>query len=400
MKTFIRPLIILFLLLLCSCSSQITHSNESTLSNSLQTPKEDTVAYLASLLQGRWVVKNSEFPIYFDFNSDDVISSRHGSSFDGRSGYITKANSYDNMIYHVTIFYPELVLFDGEEVFPELQEEMFIYSENDYTSSFICTFEDGSSFLYTRDTETNDEPLIPSIAITSNKLYTDFSIVKARLGYNLLSGWKETAQKIFFLNNLENTDFYLNTLSKHEYIGISENKVIIHAENGFNGTKLRVKDFLPDDALSVPPAIYPLDEIYTAFLWKINNGYLIIYVMHMSPNINFYDQRVINIAHVSDLKYLSFVEPINITSSAFPEDSSTQPQLNPEAIQALTDCREYYHGTYDELCYVDTVEFSDGEYYHYVYDEGIGMDFYVKSTAPYSVYCNDTLVWENGNVGQ
>lgn len=82
-----------------------------------------------------------------------------------------------------------------------------------------------------------------------------------------------------------------------------------------------------------------------------------------------------------------------------PHIEEEQHEVNPKSVNALKEYREFHGGTIDELVFWNIEKLYGDDYYVYSYNQSGGPQFYVKASAPYSIYLyfgDYTLVWENG----
>ena len=160
---------------------------------------------------------------------------------------------------------------------------------------------------------TSLESIIPYINQSITYFDTDFEVVKIRIG-NDLSGpsdsWRDLASGLF-LTNIEEVSFYLDVSTKKDLFGIKNGQIVIYSQIGLSSCDMRVEHFLPNEALSIYPAVFTtIDERFNGYVWALDNGYiaLIVFSAHGQDERGFYDGRVVDAIYVTDLEYLSFVK--------------------------------------------------------------------------------------------
>ena len=159
---------------------------------------------------------------------------------------------------------------------------------------------------------TSLESIIPYINRSIIYFDTDFEVLKIRIGNNLSGpsdSWRDLASGLF-LTNLEEVSFYFDVSTTEDLFGIKNGQVVIYCQMGTNSYDMRVKHFLPDEALSIYPAVFTIGERFNGYVWTLDNGYLalIVFSAHGLDERGFYDGRVVDAIYVTDLEYLSFVK--------------------------------------------------------------------------------------------
>lgn len=157
---------------------------------------------------------------------------------------------------------------------------------------------------------------IPEISNRSTALDANFESIKKQMGYSLSGpdeGFRSISESNFYLTNIDDVDCYMNVSSMNEMLGVKEGKIVFFGMYGLSSSSTRVKDLVPEEALSANPAVYTIRANTSSkagldsYVWKLENGYMAVTIVPIN-NMNFYEQLVFSVVFVDELDYLSYIE--------------------------------------------------------------------------------------------
>lgn len=334
------------LFILCGCEKQHIQqappSSSSTIGTTenyfdTNTPTTDSISNneinesnLINALQGYWAYANEwEGCEVITFSQNEVTPWTYPAGCGGRTGTITKVKQVGNK-FEITLLYPAEEYFG--DYYPESEAICYISSADNFNGSITLTDANGGQYDYAfagkieseykancdklidekNNNQANTPPTtshsIPKVSISSKILGTSLEVLKARLGYDLIGpGFENVAiNNLFLRSNTSASCYYASSYNNNELYGIQNSKVAYY---GIYGTSAYayVKDFISNDVLQVSPATYLVyGGKITAYVWEMNNGFLVVYGLTIS-SYNWYDQPAYGMIQVEDLSYLSFI---------------------------------------------------------------------------------------------
>ena len=305
-KRFLSLTLVLLMVFLVAC-----HSDEgSTKTNKVL--KE---------LEGVWG-RNNETYTTFEFVSFSSGQMQFATycGHSGRVGNIEKISQTDTNRYEITVVYPADDDYFGETIGEETEVVEFSLigkvinfnpnSDNSFAYEYMGA--DLDEAIYTYDNVWENIPYIPQ---KSDKIEPTLTQLKRELGYYLngpQESWKNVAEQVLYLHNLDDVECYFDNQSKCEIYGCKDDEIIFCGAYGLAKYSFRVKEFLDTSALTIEPKTFyiPYTSPYVSFslyIWKIDNGYLCITALN-DTGIPFYDRSVTSVMITKDLKYLAYYQ--------------------------------------------------------------------------------------------
>lgn len=161
----------------------------------------------------------------------------------GRTCEITSVKQKSNNAITAVLYYPAIEPDDVEDAMPEMEIAVTFASSDGFSYSLEIIYENGAvhkfSFIaedFEQATKVFDpimeeryqnslENNIPKIATSSTVIDADFETLRIRMGSDLYGphdSWRSNAKSIFYLNNIDEVDCYMNRSSGNELIGVKD----------------------------------------------------------------------------------------------------------------------------------------------------------------------------------
>ena len=194
---------------------------------------------------------------------------------------------------------------------------------NNTTESPNSNAETEESNTHPTETVTNDNPHnniqnniendhnIPTLSSRSQHLDTDWEALQIRVGPSMngpTDKWKNGSISHCHLKNIDSVSCYWNAATQADLIGVEGGQIVFWGTYGTirneYGRYAQVKDFLSDAALKVEPYICIAENGEFAYIWKLENGYLMIITMASSDSREWYNQYVHCVVDSKNINYL------------------------------------------------------------------------------------------------
>ena len=180
-----------------------------------------------------------------------------------------------------------------------------------------------ASSIHPNEDVTNDNPPnnlqnnaengqdMPMLSSRSQHLDTDWEALQIRAGHSVngpSDQWKNLSISHCHLKNIDSVSCYWDTATKADLIGVEGGQIVFWGTYGTirneYGRYAQVKDFLSDAALKIEPYICLAESGEFAYIWKLQNGYLMIITMASSDSREWYNQYVHCVVDSKNINYL------------------------------------------------------------------------------------------------
>lgn len=172
----------------------------------------------------------------------------------------------------------------------------------------------------TIETETKAENIIPYVNVNLKTVGNTFYWIRSNISnsWSWSDDYTNNAINAFDLINFEQVDCYfdINGLRAgkppYTYLGIKNDTAVFLGISGAQYEKMVIRENINTRILAIEPTIYSIyDGAINAYVWQLNNGYLIITV-RPTNGLPWYDQYIDSYIEVSDLNYISYLKDNNI----------------------------------------------------------------------------------------
>lgn len=283
--------------------------NEKTEENN-----EINVNDFAKKINGYWTYKadgNTTHDVLYSYDNYLITWVEEGGI--DREGEIKKVVQRTDGCYELTVYYPETIHYDE---LMKAEESIWIIKSVDKVKGelIFISGENKTTYKFAGNTEEEyiefcNDARIPILNIRAEELDRDLEALKIRT-----ERMTNLSMVPWFLQNLDGVISYCFSTGLYTtlYFGEKDGKIVY--SNSYKDTRRynSIKNFLPDNALTTPPAVYVVDPEpgskfpLPAYVWKIDNGYMII--ITFDGGGEFYDNKIGSVYYVTDLKYLSFIK--------------------------------------------------------------------------------------------
>jgi len=325
-KSFCFLLIILIcFVLFVGCTSKEA-SKATTIDKQISSESDNIdVNEFSRRVEGVWMnVDDYNIISFLNFHDENQLLTGIYASDAASSCEITSICEVGTDEFSLELYFPAVPKSEMYDAVPESFAVATISSIDGYTDTLSIKFENQNEISYTYVAKTYDDAtkvfdeilfgdnteslntFIPELSATIDLFNLDFEVVKIQMGIDLIDmTGSSLPETIFKLQNIDDVQYFMNREDDHENLGARDGKIVWYGYYGINAD-LRVKDLIPDEALTLAPAVFSQDGTFSAYIWKCSNGYISITTLD-SGYFEFYESPAYQIVYVEDINMLSFV---------------------------------------------------------------------------------------------
>ena len=291
-----------------------------------QLNKEMLADDFVELVQGYWAnaKENSCDVLYIE--EREICMGVYPGSW-SRPGKIEEVVENSDGNYIVTIFYPEHIVYEGGTPMSEERETLFFSISDSFDTVLILANMQEEIFLYDfvgtsydeykencdellREISRSDTMYINIPEISQNAQYIGQNIDVLQARYSLVgpdisnSDW---AENLFGISGTDSLNVYRDfSGSSMEFYGAKNGEIVFYGRTNIQANR-QIKDYLLDENLFAEPAKYSFKASVQAYVWKVRNGYMILYTVPVD-GFEFYDQYLAGrLLYIKDLTYLPYI---------------------------------------------------------------------------------------------